>query len=54
MLVMEYVEGERLADEIVGESLRSWEVKKHIAKDISLGLAYLNSQGICAGLTVLA
>ncbi|KAF9956296.1 hypothetical protein BGZ70_009976, partial [Mortierella alpina] len=46
MIVMEYVEGGSLADAIVERGLKSWEVKTHIAKDISLGLAYLHSQGI--------
>ncbi|KAF9281336.1 hypothetical protein BGZ68_006711, partial [Mortierella alpina] len=46
MIVMEYVEGGNLADAIVGTALKTWEVKTHIAKDISLGLAYLHSQGI--------
>ncbi|KAF9952696.1 hypothetical protein BGZ70_000535, partial [Mortierella alpina] len=46
MIVMEYVEGGNLAEAIVGKSLKSWEVKTHIAKDISLGLAYLHSRGI--------
>ncbi|KAF9273650.1 hypothetical protein BGZ68_001327 [Mortierella alpina] len=46
MLVMEYVEGGSLADAIVGRGLKSWEVKTQIAKDISLGLAYLHYQGI--------
>ncbi|CAO3568988.1 unnamed protein product [Mortierella alpina] len=46
MLVMEYVEGGNLADAILGKGLKSWEVKTHVAKDISLGLAYLHSQGI--------
>ncbi|KAF9272024.1 hypothetical protein BGZ68_002813, partial [Mortierella alpina] len=46
MLVMEYVEGGSLANAIVGRTLQSWEVKTRIAKDISLGLAYLHCQGI--------
>ncbi|KAF9922072.1 hypothetical protein BGZ67_010761, partial [Mortierella alpina] len=46
MLVMEYVEGGSLADVIVGRGLMSWEVKMQIAKDISLGLAYLHYRGI--------
>ncbi|KAF9271706.1 hypothetical protein BGZ68_003183, partial [Mortierella alpina] len=46
MLVMEYVEGGSLADAIVGRVLKSWEVKTQIAKDISLGLGYLHTQGI--------
>ncbi|KAF9949164.1 hypothetical protein BGZ70_001906 [Mortierella alpina] len=46
MIVMEYVEGGNLTDAIKGKALKSWEVKTRIAKDISLGLAYLHSQGI--------
>ncbi|KAF9944952.1 hypothetical protein BGZ72_001808, partial [Mortierella alpina] len=46
MIVMEYVEGGNLTEAIVGRALRTWEVKTQIAKDISLGLAYLHSQGI--------
>ncbi|CAO3567067.1 unnamed protein product [Mortierella alpina] len=46
MIVMEYVEGGSLADAIVGKHLQSWKAKTHIAKDISLGLAYLHFQGI--------
>ncbi|CAO3566101.1 unnamed protein product [Mortierella alpina] len=46
MLVMEYVEGGSLADAIVGRGLKSWEVKTHIAKDTSLGLAFLHFKGI--------
>ncbi|KAF9276929.1 Dual specificity testis-specific protein kinase 2 [Mortierella alpina] len=47
MIVMEYVEGGNLADAIVDKRvLKSWEVKTRIAKEISLGLAYLHSQGI--------
>ncbi|CAO3567024.1 unnamed protein product [Mortierella alpina] len=46
MIVMEYVEGGSLADAIVGRRLQSWKAKTHIAKDISLGLAYLHFQGI--------
>ncbi|KAF9939747.1 hypothetical protein BGZ67_008980 [Mortierella alpina] len=46
MIVMEYVEGGNLTDAIVGKALKSWEVKTRIAKDISLGLAYLHSKGI--------
>ncbi|KAF9291507.1 hypothetical protein BGZ68_003712 [Mortierella alpina] len=46
MVVMEYVEGGNLSEAIVGKALKSWEVKTQIAKDISLGLAYLHSLGI--------
>ena len=46
MIVMEYVEGGNLKDAIVGKALTSWEGKTQIAKDISLGLAYIHSQGI--------
>ncbi|KAG0208298.1 hypothetical protein BGX28_000690 [Mortierella sp. GBA30] len=46
MLVMEYVEGGSLADAIAEEALKTWKVKTQIAKDISLGLAYLHSLGI--------
>ncbi|KAF9983218.1 hypothetical protein BGZ75_005325 [Mortierella antarctica] len=46
MIVMEYVEGGDLAAVIVGKALKNWEVKTQIAKDISLGLAYLHDQGI--------
>ncbi|KAF9280296.1 hypothetical protein BGZ68_007331 [Mortierella alpina] len=46
MIVMEYIEGGNLAEAIVNNSLKSWEVKTQIAKDISLGLAYLHSVGI--------
>ncbi|CAO3567022.1 unnamed protein product [Mortierella alpina] len=46
MIVMEYVEGGSLADAIIGRRLQSWKAKTHIAKDISLGLAYLHFQGI--------
>ncbi|KAF9946909.1 hypothetical protein BGZ72_011042 [Mortierella alpina] len=46
MVVMEYVEGGNLTEAIVGKALKTWEVKARIAKDISLGLAYLHSQGI--------
>ncbi|KAF9284572.1 hypothetical protein BGZ68_004607, partial [Mortierella alpina] len=46
MIVMEYVEGGSLADAIAGRGLKSWEVRTQIAKDISLGLAYLHCQGI--------
>ncbi|KAF9989546.1 hypothetical protein BGZ75_006093, partial [Mortierella antarctica] len=46
MIVMEYVEGGNLADAILGKTLKTWEIKTRIAKDISLGLAHLQSQGI--------
>ncbi|KAF9935572.1 hypothetical protein BGZ67_003338 [Mortierella alpina] len=46
MIVMEYVEGGNLTEAIAGKALKSWEIKTRIAKDISLGLAYLHSQGI--------
>jgi len=44
MIAMEYVEGGTLAEAIVAKSLKSWEVKTRIAKDVSLGLAYLHSR----------
>ncbi|KAF9944144.1 hypothetical protein BGZ70_005002, partial [Mortierella alpina] len=46
MIVMEYVEGGNLSEAIVGKALKNWEVRTQIAKHISLGLAYLHSQGI--------
>ncbi|KAF9271838.1 hypothetical protein BGZ68_003018, partial [Mortierella alpina] len=46
MIVMEYIEGGNLAEAIIGSGLKSWQVKTQIAKDISLGLAHLHSQGI--------
>ncbi|KAF9271716.1 hypothetical protein BGZ68_003163, partial [Mortierella alpina] len=46
MIVMEYIEGGNLAEAIVEKALKNWEVKTQIAKHISLGLAYLHSQGI--------
>ncbi|KAF9945340.1 hypothetical protein BGZ72_001463 [Mortierella alpina] len=46
MIVMEYVEGGDLAAAITGRGLKNWDVKTQIAKDISLGLAYLHCQGI--------
>ncbi|KAF9944664.1 p21 protein (Cdc42 Rac)-activated kinase, partial [Mortierella alpina] len=46
MIVMEYVEGGNLTDAIVGRAIKSWEIKTQIAKEISLGLAYLHSLGI--------
>ncbi|KAF9989536.1 hypothetical protein BGZ75_006083 [Mortierella antarctica] len=46
MIVMEYVEGGSLEETIVRNDLKTWEIKTQIAKDISLGLAHLHSQGI--------
>ncbi|KAG0210970.1 hypothetical protein BGX28_008678 [Mortierella sp. GBA30] len=46
MLVMEYVDGGSLADAIAGSGLKTWNVKAQIAKDVSLGLAYLHSLDI--------
>ncbi|KAF9276078.1 hypothetical protein BGZ68_010274 [Mortierella alpina] len=46
MAVMEYLEGGNLADTIVNNGLRTWQAKTQIARDISLGLAYLHHLGI--------
>ncbi len=47
MIVMEYVEGGDLAAAIKRKDLlKNWEAKMQIAKDVSLGLAYLHSLGI--------
>ncbi|KAG0207609.1 hypothetical protein BGX28_001200 [Mortierella sp. GBA30] len=47
MLVMEYVEGGgSLAGAIAKNGLKTWNVKTQVAKDVSLGLAYLHSLDI--------
>ncbi|KAG0318869.1 hypothetical protein BGZ99_005385 [Dissophora globulifera] len=46
MLMMEYLEGGSLLDAILGGSIADWETKTRIAKQASLGLAYLHSLDI--------
>ncbi|KAF9571161.1 hypothetical protein EC968_000964 [Mortierella alpina] len=46
MVMMEYAEGGSLAQAISGGALKNWDIKRQIAKEISLGLVYLHMLGI--------
>ncbi|KAI8597179.1 kinase-like domain-containing protein, partial [Dissophora ornata] len=46
MILMEYAEGGNLSNAILGGSVTDWETKTQIAKQVSLGLAYLHRQNI--------
>ncbi|KAF9966270.1 hypothetical protein BGZ70_002819 [Mortierella alpina] len=45
-VMMEYAEGGSLAQAISHGTLRNWEIKNLIAKEVSLGLVYLHMLGI--------
>ncbi|KAG0319910.1 hypothetical protein BGZ99_004850 [Dissophora globulifera] len=46
MLMMEYVEGGSLSNAILEGSIKDWETKTRIAKQVSMGLSYIHGQNI--------